>query len=108
MNAVCAVLCEQHVFDYPSSSLLMTHEPSSRLLAESSSDWTMRAAYQPSSHVVYVETPRIHDPLEFWHVTRVKIWVNICPPSFLIVRPMGKLLRAVPSSVLSIPMFSAL
>ena len=38
----------------------------------------------------------------------MKIWVNICPPSFLIVRPMRKLNRPVPSAVPSIRTFSAL
>ena len=52
--------------------------------------------------------PRVHDPLELCHVIGVKIWVNICPPSFLIVRPMRKLLRPIPSAVLSIRTFSAL
>ena len=55
---------------------------SSRLLAELLSDWIIRAAYHPSSHVVHVAAPRVHDPLEFCHVTRVKIWVNICHQVF--------------------------
>ena len=72
------------------------------------SDCVTRAAYTSSSHVVHVAVPRVHDPLELCHVIRVKIWVNICPPSFLIVRPIRKLLRPVPSAVLSIRTFSAL
>ena len=72
------------------------------------SDCVIWVAYHPRSHVVHVAAPRVHDPLKFCHVIGVKIWVNICPPSFLIVRPMGKLLRVVPSAVLSIPTFSAL
>ena len=46
------------------------------------SDCVIRASYYPSSHVVHVAAPRVHDPLEFCHVIGVKIWVNICPPSF--------------------------
>ena len=71
-------------------------------------DYAIRTAYTSSSPVVHVAGPRVHDPLELCHIIRVKIWVNICPPSFLIVRPMRKLLRPVPSAVLSIRTFSAL
>ena len=71
------------------------------------SKWTIRAACTSSSHVVHVAAPRVHDPLELCHVIGLKIWVNICPPSFLIVRPMRKLPRPVPSAILSIHTFYA-
>ena len=45
---------------------------------------------------------------ELCHVIGVKIWVNICPPSFLIVRPMREFPRPVTSAVLSIRTFFAL
>ena len=71
------------------------------------SNWIIRAACISSSHVVHMASPRVHDPLELRHVIEVKIWVNICPPSFLIFRTMRELLRAVPSAVLSIRTFYA-
>ena len=122
INAVCAVLCEQHAcctpVPVPRTAPRLSHEQfyyaswfCCCLINLCETDfllrWTIRAACTSSSHVVHVAAPRVHDPLELCHVIGVKIWVNICPPSFLIVRPRRKLLRPVPSAVLSIRTFYA-
>ena len=125
INAVCAVLCEQHAcgtpMPVPRTAPRLSHEQFWEYYSNSFccclvnlrqtdflSKWTIRAACTSSSHVVHVAAPRVHDPLELCHVIGVKIWVNICPPSFLIVRPMRKLTRPVPSAVLSIRTFFVL
>ena len=123
INAVCAVLCEQHAcgtpMPVPRTAPRLSHEQFYHASSfccclvnlcqiDFLSNCIIRAACISSSHVVHVAAPRVHDPLELCHVIGVKIWVNICPPSFLIVRPMRKLLRPVPSAVLSIRTFSSL
>ena len=124
INAVCAVLCEQHACGTPMPVPRTAFRLSREQLWEYCSNnfycclvnwcetdflskWTIRAACTSSSHIVHVAAPRVHDPLELCHVIGVKIWVNICPPSFLIVRPMRKLNRPVPSAVPSIRTFYA-
>ena len=112
MRAVRPCLCREQLPGCPTSCSIMRAASAVVLV-----NWcevgflskrTIRAACTSSSHVVHVAAPRVHDPLELCHVIGLKIWVNICPPSFLIVRPMRKLLREVPSVVLSICTFFAL